>query len=351
MTKQELDDALRALAGALPPGAPLPGQRELCARFRVSTFALHRSLRQLAREGLITVISRKGAFVREPVMARNVIRLAYLDKPAVLRIPDYGISAFASAAGREGMDLRVTHMEAGDRQALRDFLNVSEQDVHSFGMVVAGYVDEATAGFLETIEQPWVMLGDVHSERTWHKLPVVTNDNFQGAHLAVQALLEDGFDHVALVNFTGSPDWSWVRECRAGAFAALESRPDVEFLLPSTPGLSRPERLLREVEEWAGRVKPDNLGMVCRCYYSLHMGAALRHVLPGGCRVGITVFDVDLPGSDIPGVRKIGCAVERLAEAALRRLAAVRRGADTPGRLRLPYEVVPNEALDAVAAR
>jgi DNA-binding LacI/PurR family transcriptional regulator len=349
MTQTDLDQTLRAMAGSLPPGAILPGQRELCSRLRVSTFTLHRSLRQLDREGIITIVPRKGAYVRHPAATRRTLRLAYLDKPSVLRITDYGLSAFMSAVGRRNLELRVTHMDADDRQALRDFLNASAEDRDSFGVVISGYVDDATAEFLETVELPWAMLGDAHSDRVYDRLPIVTNDNFQGAHVAVESLLSDGCDALVLVNFRGAPDWAWVREARAGALAAAQSYPQTRVVLPEAPCLSRSDQFLREVREQAGGQPGAAVAVVCRCYYSMHFAAAVRQAFPSAAKFDAAVFDVDLPVRALPGFRLVNCSVADLAAATLRRIEARRRGADAPGRVRVPFQAVPEEAAHPVA--
>jgi len=340
MTKRELDDALRSLAGSVPPDTGLPGQRELCSRFRVSTFALHRSLRQLAREGLIEVVPRKGIYVRRPAKVRRVLRVAYLDRPEVLRMNDYGLNAFMSAVGRHRMELRVTHMDAADGQELGHFLGMCEEERGNFGVVVTGYVDGDTAKFLSSVEQPWVMLGDVHSTRVWKELPIVTNDNFQGAQTAAEALLAEGCDRLILVNLAGDPDWSWVREARAGALAAAESFVEARIFVPECVAIERPQDIVTEAKAWIQNDPSSSIGILCRCQYALPIASAIRETLGPAREVTVAVFDVDLRPSVMPDILRFNCSMDSLAEAAVQRLGAIRRGVDSPGRLRLPFAPV-----------
>lgn len=57
---QAIDD------GILSPGAPLPGEMPLCARFDISRTAVRQALAQLEHEGAIERIKGKGTFVARP---------------------------------------------------------------------------------------------------------------------------------------------------------------------------------------------------------------------------------------------------------------------------------------------
>ena len=55
-------------AGAPPPGARLPSEAELAARFGVNRHTLRRALEPLAREGLLKIERGRGSFVAEDVL-------------------------------------------------------------------------------------------------------------------------------------------------------------------------------------------------------------------------------------------------------------------------------------------
>jgi len=54
------------LSGSMPPGAPLPSERQLAERFAISRNVVREALRSLAERRLIRIEVGRGAFVREP---------------------------------------------------------------------------------------------------------------------------------------------------------------------------------------------------------------------------------------------------------------------------------------------
>src|ERR1700677_1924944 len=55
----------RIASGKWPPGHQAPTEFELTAKFRMSRPTIHRALRELMQEGLLTRIPGKGTFVAE----------------------------------------------------------------------------------------------------------------------------------------------------------------------------------------------------------------------------------------------------------------------------------------------
>lgn len=70
-------DALRERirSGQLPPGSPLPGQRELSRSYGVSLMTLRRSLQCLEREGLVVFEPNRGTYVAPPAMSHQLTAL------------------------------------------------------------------------------------------------------------------------------------------------------------------------------------------------------------------------------------------------------------------------------------
>ena len=61
------DELKRALGrGRYPPGARMPSEAELVARFRVSRMTVSRALRELADEGLVERVQGLGTFAAQP---------------------------------------------------------------------------------------------------------------------------------------------------------------------------------------------------------------------------------------------------------------------------------------------
>ena len=53
----------RIEAGDLPPGARLPGERDLAAEYGVALMTARRALRDLRERGLVRTLPSKGTFV------------------------------------------------------------------------------------------------------------------------------------------------------------------------------------------------------------------------------------------------------------------------------------------------
>ncbi|MEJ1978946.1 MAG: phosphonate metabolism transcriptional regulator PhnF [Acetobacteraceae bacterium] len=67
---RQIADSLQAeiIAGRLQPGARLPTEAVLAARFAVNRHTIRRALEELSRDGLITVEQGRGSFVTEDVL-------------------------------------------------------------------------------------------------------------------------------------------------------------------------------------------------------------------------------------------------------------------------------------------
>src|SRR6201996_5251390 len=71
---RQIANRLRAdiAAGANPPGAQLPTEAEMSARFGVNRHTVRRALEELSRDGLVRVEQGRGSFVAEDVLDYNV---------------------------------------------------------------------------------------------------------------------------------------------------------------------------------------------------------------------------------------------------------------------------------------
>ncbi|MBZ4320249.1 GntR family transcriptional regulator [Streptomyces huiliensis] len=58
--------AARVGAGELPPGARLPGERDLAEEYGVAVGSVRRAVRELRERGLLVTLPAKGTFVVRP---------------------------------------------------------------------------------------------------------------------------------------------------------------------------------------------------------------------------------------------------------------------------------------------
>jgi hypothetical protein len=307
----------------------------------VTTWLLNETLRELEREGLISVLPRKGIFVsaRAPVETRFV-QIIYLDPPDASATREYGLTAFVAVAAESGMECRVRRLPAEDLAALKEAL---KQDCvpESAGAVICGTVTNRAADVLAGLTRPWVLFGDGRSRLPLDHLPVVCGDNFQGGQLAAAHLLERHCEHLILVNLTALPDWPWVSEARAGILSAAQGRPGVEVLLPESDALDQPREFLDEVRAWAERSPKARVGIICRGRNALHAATPIPCLVRSDHPPTIVLMNIEDTCPAIPGVRQVFCSMRDLAATALRRLSAARRGIDTRGRIRVPYTLMP----------
>ena len=76
---EQLRGRLTELAARLPPGAPLPGERQLCVEHGVSRITVREAIGQLVSEGVLVRVRGKGTFVAERA-ARSRLHLASFTK-------------------------------------------------------------------------------------------------------------------------------------------------------------------------------------------------------------------------------------------------------------------------------
>ncbi len=346
LNKSELTRSIRRMIAARCDGDALPGQRELCARFGVSTWLLNEALRGLEREGLINVRPRKGVFARKPQSdARSFLQTVFLDHPIDNRIWEYGLPALAAICSRHGAECRSMHVPYDDRESLRAVFQAANRDKDCIGIVLNGTVSSETAKFLQQVEQPWVLFGDGHSPFRLERLPIVTGDIYQGARLAVNLLLDKGCDALILVNFFSKPEWPWIIDSRAGVFSVTETRPSIPVFLPETDCVAQPKAFSTEAAAWCKSHVCRRPRIICRGAYALHAATSLRDALPGdtGDALPMALLEVGISLPRLPNVEYILCSMLDLAETCMTRLEGMRRGMGAAGPVFVPFNHVNHD--------
>lgn len=94
---QRAYDALRdeILGGTFAPAQPL-GEEELSARYGVSRTPVREAIRQLGFDGLVTIVPRRGVFVRE-ISMRDILEIFQIREA----IEGYALDTCAGAVERE----------------------------------------------------------------------------------------------------------------------------------------------------------------------------------------------------------------------------------------------------------
>jgi len=342
LTRPEVTRILREMAGGLEPGQPLPSMRELRGRLSVTSWVLNQALRDLERDGLVTVVPRKGVYAREgQPEATRYLQVVYVDNPSVQRLWEYCLGPLAFTADRLGLECRTVHLNYRDLERLRETMEASRHDGLCAGVVLSGFITPESASYLKALDRPWVLLGDGHSPTRLERLPIVTGDSFQGAQLAADHLLSEGCDHLVMVNFYREPDWPWIAASRAGVFSVLERNPGAAVYLPRIDCRSHPREFEEGARSWLSERDPGRVGILCRGAYMLHVATPIRSLLTAPEEPALVVTELAVSPPAVPGVDHVFCSLQDLADACLRRLDAMRRGVDSPGRLQLPFKLIP----------
>lgn len=338
-------DALRKLAGSIGRGGALPGQRDLSRQLGVSSHTIHRWLRELDAEGLVEVVPRKGVFVRDTSEADRFIRLVCVRDSAWGVRASWGFEALMSATSRFHLRCQPEVVDTEDTVGFAKLIAKARGMRDCVGTVVVGEVPENFAPIIRASASPLVVLGDLHSERAFEDLPAVVGDLFQAGQLAVEHLLEAGCDRIVLVHHCNEPDWIWERETRAGALAAAELAPGCEVLL-SRQWSESAGAFEEEVRQWYA-AHPGRIGFSCLTYYTLPVILSARGRVPGADDAPVALIDTELTMLPPAGVQGVLCSQAKLAEVAIRRLTAIRRGVDAGGRIRVPFEFLSMPAVQS----
>ena len=205
---RQIQQRLRAaiLDGRYQPGDKLPTEMELAASEGVSRTTSAAALTELAREGLVVRVPRRGTIVNAPAdrpLARG--RPLADRRPLVAWIqpnldPAYSLDVLRGiehATWQAGYNLmvRLTHAsQAVEEQAIRDAVAAGAVGLMLFLQDGETYNGEVLRLVLD--QYPLVLV-----DRYLPGLPCacVGSDNVGGAHTAVRRLIEAGHRHICLL--------------------------------------------------------------------------------------------------------------------------------------------------------
>lgn len=229
--KEHLRSAI--LGGSLEPGQPLPLEGELAQQYGVSVITIKHSLRDLASEGLVVRIKRKGTFVSPRVEAP-----ARRSRTMALVIPDIEdlflseIYRGVAAAAREA-DYQVTILSS-DRDSAVEAENLRSLGRHGeAGAVIFPHWGRINAELIVDLKRRGVPFVLVNRYFRDIQADYVVADNLGGACQAIEHLIELGHRRIGCIG--------WV-EC-----TAVDDRLEGYRLALGRHGIVYDEHLVRSI--------------------------------------------------------------------------------------------------------
>ena len=113
-------------SGELPPGSPLPAERQLIDRFSISRTTLRQAYRILENVGLIECLPGKGRFVRKSRIERTPSGVVPLQDESILELVEARM-IFEPAIAAEA----AKHASPSDLTKIRRILTKTSKDVES----------------------------------------------------------------------------------------------------------------------------------------------------------------------------------------------------------------------------
>jgi len=243
-------------------GAPLPSEREWAQRLRVSQMTVHRALKELEREGVITRLVGKGTFVlnthTSPAPRHSLVLVFPLAEVASLTTQNiyYGpiLQGILSALAETGCLVQFWSL------GFDQLRQIPPEVLTSRALLVFAPFEDARPVLEEwwAAGVPFVVIGASWQDTSF---PCVDTDNFAAAQQVVDFLVGMGHRHIALL--AGHRIAPNSRDRWDGFLAALRKHglsvpPEwlIESELPSALSPTVQERLRTLFK---GRVRPTAL--------------------------------------------------------------------------------------------
>ena len=166
---------------------------DICKKYDVSAITARRVLDELASEGLVEKIRKRGTVVRRVnrticirLVVPAVVRPDYMSFSGLMRRQVEGITDFARPNNIDFEFTNEAHLETlfGHRAAT------------DFGLLIPHGVTEQTIAFLQSRQLPHVFLNPI---RSWKGRLHARPDRFQAGYMATKHLLELGHRRIAFV--------------------------------------------------------------------------------------------------------------------------------------------------------
>lgn len=184
------------LAGKLPAGSQLPGERALARQFGVSQMTVNRAIQELVRKGRLYRRSGAGTFVTDAVQPLRVhgvvLVVPYAEHPQADTYLHEPFRAVRQVIQTRGLTLQVVQAEA------EEYVEVAHRHAHGALLFVAPPLEaQHTLARLWQEGSRFVVMG-----ASWQSslFPCVDSDNFGGARRAVEYLLALGHRRIAYLN-------------------------------------------------------------------------------------------------------------------------------------------------------
>jgi GntR family transcriptional repressor for pyruvate dehydrogenase complex len=180
------------LDGKLLPGARLPSEEKLCARFRASRTVIREAIQQLRGRGLMRTLKGSGSFIADPSLDSLASALeaysALTPEDSFLQLIDFRLlleTECARLAAHEAGEKDVAAMEAHQRAMTRargDRKTFSAEDI-GFHLAIAQASRNAIyATILRGLEKRCIDYANTNrGEPDWYDRVIATHDEILSA--------------------------------------------------------------------------------------------------------------------------------------------------------------------------
>ncbi len=202
-------------SGTYQPGDKLPGFVELAGKFNVSRITSNRALSELAREGYVERISRRGTFVRaQPRDIRSIlVPMNLRDYNECSHLTEYLYGVF-SRAREKGIDVRL---EPIDSDMFR-----GEQGLRQHGVDAVMQLGDPQYDFpypqIRESNIPWVGVGAQQGPCPYY----VCEDYRAGTMLLTNGMRNQLGERIGII---ANPDYKNHQICLQGFFDAMGNTP------------------------------------------------------------------------------------------------------------------------------
>jgi GntR family transcriptional regulator len=203
---RELRMILGSLVESLPPGSPLPSERELAERFELARMTLRGEIERLAAEGLVYRIHGRGTFVAEPRVAQEATFSSFSEDMRARGLTPGSIVRSVSLTEADGFLAGALELAPGAPVVCLDRVRTAD------GEPLA--VEQA---FVPAESFPGIEVEDFSSASLFEVLRRRYGVELRDAHQRVVAVAIEGDDADALGAEEGQPGLSFYTLARDGA--------------------------------------------------------------------------------------------------------------------------------------